>query len=280
VIFRVLDIETIPDVEAFTPGRPKYNLVPLTSWEGRRYLQVAPAGTEEDHPILPPHAQRVVALACVDIVFDPADSPKYRFDRCWTDCRWGLSEADLDVRERGLLVDFSGVMAGSADVHLVTWNGRTFDLPVIAMRSLKQRVACPWYYSGRDLRYRYSTEGHCDLMDFLSDYGAVRPMKLTDACHLVGLPGKTDMSGDMVEDVYRRSLVKPVAEAEVDMARVAGYCLQDVLQTALLFLRTRHLLGKLTQESCCEALNTVRYAADPRVGELVGNQVDWDRVYP
>ena len=134
-------------------------------------------------------------------------------------------------------------MFGAAQVDgatLVSWAGRAFDLPVLALRALKHGVPWGWYYGTKSIRYRYSDEGHCDLMDALSDYGASRSLSLNDAAHLVGLPGKTDMDGSKVADVVARG------EDQVAQDRVARYCAHDVLQTALVFLRSRVLFGYLT----------------------------------
>jgi hypothetical protein len=66
-------------------------------------------------------------------------------------------------------------------------------------------------------------------------------MKLDDASRLVGLPGKDipgeeHFDGSMVEGLVARGDVRENKD------RIARYCLQDVLQTALLFVRTRYHL--------------------------------------
>jgi hypothetical protein len=216
----------------------------------------------------------VVAISCVDVGFDPARDPRYYFDTCWSKCLWDpRSREGADAQEAVLLAAFAHAMETSADVHLVTWNGRGFDLPVLAMRSLRHKLAAPWYYKSRDVRYRYSTEGHLDLMDFLSDYGGSRQARLGDVARLCGLPGKTDMSGDKVADLWARAGEHPGEDASL-RERVARYCLQDTLQTALVFARTRHLLGKVTAETCDALIETFR--ASPEVAAAI--EVDWDRL--
>src|SRR3990172_1820052 len=90
--------------------------------------------------------------------------------------------------EKGMLEDFSGFVDRYRP-DLVTYNGRSFDLPVLALRSLRHGVPMSWYYQGR-VRHRYSEEGHIDLCDMLSDHGAARSMSLDAAARLIGLPGK------------------------------------------------------------------------------------------
>jgi len=282
VIFRVLDIETVPDESCWTRGEPAYKLVPgpLQQVGGGSGLgsvvMMSAAGVAVVEPFPPPQACRVVALSCVDVVFDLNHDPKYRFGGCWSDCLWcpwDLAEAD---RQERIILDKFG--AGICDdVHLVTWNGRGFDLPVISMRSLKHRVSCGWYYKKQggkeERRYRYSTEGHCDLMDYLSDYGASRQMRLGDCARLIGLPGKTDMSGDKVDVLYRQVAEQPELSAE-HAAKIRRYCQQDTLQTALLFVRTRYHFGKLSPESHDATMRTFRDSEAVR--EAI--DVDWDKL--
>jgi predicted PolB exonuclease-like 3'-5' exonuclease len=164
-----------------------------------------------------------------------------------------------DQAERALLQDF-GALVGRARPTLVTYNGRSFDLPVIALRSLCHGVPL-WYYRERDVRSRYSEDGHLDLCDWLADHGATRSSSLDALAHLIGLPGKVGVDGSQVEGLYHAG----------QLADIQRYCLADVAQTALLFLRFRLLQG---------ALDTARYreitgallealAADGRVGEVL-----------
>lgn len=260
--FRVTDIETLVDESAWTRNAPTYRLVGGPPAEHMAPLREPLAFEVDAFP--PPYACRVVAISYVDICFDLSHEPKYWYDKCYTECLWDAtgSAARADALERRLLVHFNEVMSAGSEVesshiHLVTWNGRGFDLPVILMRSLKHQISCRWYYSNKNMRYRYTDEGHCDLMDSLGDYGAARALKLGDVARLIGLPGKTDMSGDKVSVLYEESLQDP-SKAEAHMAKTARYCLQDSIQTALVWLRSRHLYGKLTPETYNAALETFR----------------------
>ncbi len=274
IIFRVTDIETLEDGEAWTRGDRAYKLaagLPIT-----QSSFVHEAAVVEQDSVPPPYACRVVAISYVDVCYDAAKTPRCWFDRCFTDCRWaedGVRER-ADMFELSLLKSFGDDMAAAGQsVNLVTWNGRGFDMPVIMMRSLRHRLACGWYYANRDMRYRFSPEGHCDLMDFLADYGAVRFMKLGDVARSIGLPGKTDMSGDKVSVLYAEACCHP-EKSEVLKSRVARYCLQDSLQTALVWLRSRHLLGKFDVDTHNAVLATFRNSKS--VTDAI--DVEWDRL--
>ena len=56
----------------------------------------------------------------------------------------------------------------------------------------------PWWFSDRNTRYRYSTDGHFDLMDFLADFGAAKNARLDVYAKLVGFPGKVGVDGSQV----------------------------------------------------------------------------------
>ena len=165
-----------------------------------------------------------------------------------------------DERERALLAEVSAFVGTHRPV-LVTFNGRSFDLPVMALRALCHGVPMGWYYRDASTRYRYSEQGHLDLCDWLADHGATRSSSLDAIARLVGLPGKIGVDGSQVEGLYR----------EGKLAAIESYCLADVAQTALVFLRFRLLQGKLAPEAyhaCTQAL-LERLAVDGRVGDVL-----------
>ena len=116
---------------------------------------------------------------------------------------------------------------------VVTWNGRGFDMPVITSRALRHGISMPWWFQDRNTRYRYSTDGHFDLMDFLADFGATKNARLDAYAKLVGFPGKVGVDG---------SQVAPMVHAG-QLEEVNSYCLCDVAQTAAIFLRVELLRG-------------------------------------
>ena len=276
--FRVLDIETIPDVSVWTPGEDQWKLVPGdhdlygTIRGGKIVTPAIQASVVKVDPFPPPHACRVVAISMVDIVMDFEKSPRYRFDSAVTACDWAWCQPfDWDI-EKSLLDSFSSAMAGG-DTTLVTWNGRTFDLPVLSMRSLRLGVPFGWYYKDRSMRYRYSDDGHLDLMDCLGDYGASRNAKLGDVARLIGLPGKVgEVGGAGVHDIYKST------EGELDLnvierkqKSVGRYCLQDTIQTALIFLRSRFHMGKIDRDEYNLCLDT--FVQSPVINEAI--DIEW-----
>jgi predicted PolB exonuclease-like 3'-5' exonuclease len=230
--FLVLDIETVPDAE----------LAPVHH---------VPPGVEKPFPPLYAHRPIVLGVLWLD--------EEYRFRRL------GVIGDGKD--EKGMLDDFSAFVCKYSP-DLVTYNGRSFDLPVLALRSLHHGLAMSWYYQGR-VRHRYSEEGHLDLCDMLSDHGAARSMSLDAVARLIGLPGKVGVDGSQVEGMYRAGRLE----------EIKSYCLADVAQTALLFLRFRLLQGAMDPEKyrrcACDLMEALR--ADPRLTDVV-TQIDGDRL--
>jgi hypothetical protein len=76
------------------------------------------------------------------------------------------------------------------------------------------------------------------------------------------------MDGGKVE-----GLVKEDPDGTKHREGIARYCLQDALQTALIFLRTRHHLGILTAAEYHASLDT--FAESPFVRDAI--TIDWSK---
>jgi 3'-5' exonuclease len=167
------------------------------------------------------------------------------------------------VGERGtegqMLNDFAQWLDAKRPT-VVTWNGRGFDMPVITSRALKHGVSMPWWFSDRNTRYRYSTDGHFDLMDFLADFGAAKNARMDSYAKLVGFPGKVGVDG---------SQVLPMVHAG-RLDEVNAYCLCDVAQTAAIFLRVELLRGSFDRPRYRELARAMLAFIDeqPRLGEI------------
>jgi 3'-5' exonuclease len=217
----VIDIETVLDPE----------------------LPIAEAIEAERLPA-PPH-HRVIAIGA--LWFDPAAGVR----------RLGIVGDGQD--ERGMLGEFVKLVTERRPC-LVTYNGRGFDLPVIATRCLRHGIQFRHYYAARDVRYRFSAEGHLDLMDYVADFGAAKPSKLDIIAKLCGMPGKVGVDG---KDVG------PLVHAG-KLTEVKHYCLCDVVQTAAVFLRVQLVRGELTVAAYREAMQALLdlVKSDPRVSPV------------
>jgi predicted PolB exonuclease-like 3'-5' exonuclease len=223
--YLVLDIETVPDPDLYEK--------PQTD-----------AGTPAPFPPLYAHKPIVIGVLWLDEI--------YSFKRI------GVIGENKD--EAGMLLDFAK-FADDYRPHLVTYNGRSFDLPVLALRCLRHGVPMRFFYQDRDYRYRFSDSGHIDLYDFLSEHGAAKVGSLDAIARVMGLPGKVGVDGSQVEGLYNAG----------QLQLIKHYCLSDVAQTAFLFLRYRLLQGALDVSGYQRAawLLFEALTADGRVKEVL-----------
>ncbi len=125
---------------------------------------------------------------------------------------------------------------------LVSFNGRSFDMPLLELAAFRYGLGMPHWFatetrSFEQPRNRYNIESHFDLHDVLTNFGATRfTGGLNLAATLLGKPGKTDVQGCLVQDMYDAG----------KLAEISHYCRRDVLDTYFVFLRASVLLGRLT----------------------------------
>ena len=128
---------------------------------------------------------------------------------------------------------------------LVSFNGRTFDIPLLELAAFRYGLGVPrWFAPGarsyEQPRNRYNTTFHLDLMEILTNSGASRfTGGLNLAANLLGKPGKMDVQGSMVQDLYSQGALQEIND----------YCRCDVLDTYFTFLRTSVMLGNLSLEN-------------------------------
>ncbi len=128
---------------------------------------------------------------------------------------------------------------------LVTFNGRSFDIPLLELSAFRFGVSVPGWFNAAGKTYdqprgRYNVQCHLDLCELLTNFGSTRfPGGLNLAANLLGKPGKMDVQGCMVQDMYEAGR----------LAEINDYCRCDVLDTYFVFLRTRVLVGQLALDA-------------------------------
>jgi predicted PolB exonuclease-like 3'-5' exonuclease len=120
--------------------------------------------------------------------------------------------------------------------QMITFNGSSFDLPVLRYRAMINRVSAP----GLECRrywYRYSDD--ClDLCDALACYSAGGKVSLNELTRALGFPGKPDgMDGSEVDRYVQ----------EGRLAEVAGYSETDVISTYRIWLVYELFRGTITK---------------------------------
>jgi DNA polymerase elongation subunit (family B) len=139
-------------------------------------------------------------------------------------------------------MDEAGLLAGFWDVAkhyetAITFNGRTFDVPFIYMRSALLNVPI----TRKDwLGYRYQFDTHCDLADQFTFYnggrdGATRRFNLDFYCKAFGVasPKAKGITGMDIGQLVAQKRFREIAE----------YCLRDVHATVALYKIWRERLS-------------------------------------
>jgi predicted PolB exonuclease-like 3'-5' exonuclease len=120
--------------------------------------------------------------------------------------------------------------------QLVTYNGASFDLPVLRYRAMINRVSAP----GLECRrywHRYGDD--ClDLCDALACYSAGAKVSLHDLCRALGFPGKP-------HDIHGGEVDRYVQEGRI--SDVAAYAETDVVNTYRVWLVYELFRGALDQ---------------------------------
>ncbi len=218
----VFDIETIPDTQA---GRRLYGL------QGRdeevAQAMFAFVRSESQREFLPLHLHKIIAISVV-----LATDERIKV--------WSLGDESSDEAE--LIARFYKGIEHYVPT-LVSWNGSSFDLPVLHYRTLLHGLSAPsyWETGERDTRFRWNNYlsryhyRHLDLMDVLSAYQPKACAKLTEIAVMLGFPGKMGMSGEAVWPAYVAG----------DLASIRNYCETDVINTYLIYLQFELMRGNL-----------------------------------
>ncbi|HSN21051.1 MAG TPA: 3'-5' exonuclease [Usitatibacter sp.] len=233
----VFDIETVPDAAGL---RKVWGLAPEVSEDAVVELAMQRRRQATGSDFLPVHLQRVVAVSCV-----LRSSEGLRI--------WSLGapqDGERDIVQRF----FDGIEKYTP--QLVSWNGSSFDLPVLHYRALVHGIpgCCYWDVgdSNRDFRFnnylsRFHTR-HTDLMDVLAGYVNRAWAPLDEVAVLCGLPGKLGMDGSRVYGAWKRG----------EIEAIRNYCETDVANTYALYQRFQLIRGALTAEAYAREVQMLR----------------------
>ena len=157
----------------------------------------------------------------------------------WSDNHWvvdALGAPHVGERTEGeLIAAFVDKIADLAP-QLVTFNGQSFDLPVLRYRAMAHKVPAMGL-SVRPYFHRY-TDDAIDLCDVLSSFSPNAKSTLLELCRILGLPGKPHgIDGSEVEKYYQDGRIREIAD----------YCESDVVNTYRVWLRYELFRGKLTE---------------------------------
>jgi 3'-5' exonuclease len=210
----VWDLETVPDLAAAA------RLFDLPDTNEAAVREALGTGFPK-HPL---HK-----IACIGTLVASRQPEGWRVDALGAPHTGERSEAQL-------IRDFIEKI-GQLRPQLITFNGHSFDLPVLRYRAMANRIPG----AGLQVRqyfHRY-TEDALDLCDVLGSYVPGAKVKLDDVSKILGLSGKpVGIDGSRVEEMVLAGQIEEVAR----------YCETDVLNTYRVWLIYELFRGSITIE--------------------------------
>jgi 3'-5' exonuclease len=209
------DLETIPDINGFAAA---HDLI------GKLPEEVREAIGDK----FPKHIYH--EIICIGALIAHHENDQWIVD--------ALGAPHVGDRSEGELISAFVDKIAELKPQLVTFNGSSFDLPVLRYRAMTHKVSAPGLLA-RPYFNRY-TDDAVDLCDVLSSFAPNAKASLHELCRVMGLAGKPHgMDGGEVEKYYRDGRIKEIAR----------YCESDVVNTYRIWLRHELFRGKLTRQS-------------------------------
>jgi predicted PolB exonuclease-like 3'-5' exonuclease len=265
----VFDAEWVPDPVA---GRLLYHLPEsMDDWEVVQEMWRQNGATAENpRPYLKTILCRVVSIATVIRHVLPDKSVRLRL--------FSLPQQVESPEEQDEAVLLSRFLTGLGKhkPQIVGFNSQAADLKVFIQRGLVHGLSVPAFchrpakpWEGVDYFAR-TNEWHVDLLEVISGWGNTVP-SLHQLALLAGIPGKMDIDGRQIADLWRNG----------ELQRIVHYNECDALTTYLLWLRLAHFAGFFTTQAYSEEQDRVRSllaekAQDPRHAHLIAYQETWD----
>ncbi len=210
----VWDLETVPDLSA-----------------AARMLGLSDAPQTDVRAALGPGFPKhpLHKIACIGALIASPQPEGWRVD--------ALGAPHLGERPEARLISDFIEKIGQLRPQLVTFNGHSFDLPVLRYRAMVNRIPA----EGLQVRpyFRRYAEDALDLCDVLGSYVPGSKVKLNEVAKILGLSGKPEgLDGARVEEMVNAGQIEEVAR----------YCETDVLNTYRVWLIYELFRGAISAE--------------------------------
>jgi hypothetical protein len=233
------DLEWVPDANG---AKRLYNLpAETTELEAMEELWRHTAKYSEDNPrpFLKYMFSRVVSIAFLSrksVFRDGEQRTEFSLNSL---PRLPIETDDVD--EAAIIERFLFII-GDRRPQLVGFNSAESDIQVLIQRGLINEIAAPAFckrpdkpWEGPDYFDARNSEAHLDLIKRFSG-GAMQP-RLDELAKLCGFPGKIDVRGDQVTDLWLAR----------DLTKIIEYNQLDTLNTYLLWLRIVYFCGLINE---------------------------------
>ena len=227
----VWDLETVPDLRGFAAAN---DLVGKSDADIREAL-----GNK-----FPKHIYHTII--CIGALVAHRESDQWAVD--------ALGAPHVGERtEKQLIASFCDKIA-ELKPQLVTFNGNSFDLPVLRYRAMIHGVSAPGLAAR--LYFNRYTEDAVDLCDILSSFAPHTKASLNELSKIMGLPGKPEgIDGSEVERYFLEGRIKEIAD----------YCEADVVNTYRVWSRYELFRGRLNESE--------HQASERKLADFIGRRV-------
>lgn len=208
----VWDLETVPDLDA---AARMLDMGGATEADVRQAL----GSGFPKHPL---HK-----IVCIGGLIASRETEGWRID--------ALGAPHVGERSEAELISAFVEKVGELRPQLITFNGHSFDLPVLRYRAMVNRVSA----AGLQVRPYFNRyyDDALDLCDVLGSFASGAKVKLDEISKILGLTGKPDgVDGSRVEAM--------VLDGQIE--EVARYCETDVLNTYRVWLVYELFRGSIT----------------------------------
>jgi 3'-5' exonuclease len=172
-----------------------------------------------------------------------------------------LPVAEGDVNEAEIIDRFL-YMIGKRRPQLVGYNSSESDLQVLIQRGMINEVTAPEFnkrpdkpWEGYDYFDARNSEAHLDMLTKFAR-GGMAP-RLDELAKLCGFPGKIDVKGDQVTDLWLAG----------DITKIVEYNIIDTMNTYLVWLRMVYFAGKVTEEEYFSEMEQFRQFLEEESGK-------------
>lgn len=217
----IWDLETVPDIDLMAAAL-------------KTTTQRAKELSKLEFPRLPYHT-----IVCIGAVVCIRSSAGWNIESIGAPSIIDRTEADL---VRSFLARIEDLKP-----QLITFNGSSFDLPVLRYRAMTHKLGSGVFQS--KAYYNRYTDDAIDLCDVLASYDNRAKVSLDVSLRAMGLGSKpTGISGADVENYVASGRIREVAE----------YCESDVVSTFRLWLRYERFRGTLSDLELEASENNLR----------------------
>ena len=159
-----------------------------------------------------------------------------------------------DVDETAIIDKFLYIV-GDRCPQLIGFNSSESDMQVLIQRAMINEVRAPAFcrrpnkpWEGNDYFDSRNSEAHLDLLLRFSQRGGMAP-RLDEFAKLCGFPGKIDVMGDQVTDLW----------LDRQITKIIEYNQIDTLNTYLLWLRMVYFAGHIEEEDYANEQDQFRH---------------------